>query len=220
VADRRHCDQCGIEFEPRREHARFCSARCRVAWSRANVSDAADELSPLRWSITAMNEAAGRLTALRAGDRSRGFTVAGEAVWWVTIVDATMLRHHPDTYDSVLAGHASAERSRIEGTLGGLRFVRNRMGQDTDPAEFVSAGLVRPGGGADDSRMADWTWRPMPAPVLVTLTPRGQAWEMTRYRAYQRYLADHSLGETFGRAARFLNLIAANATPLASAAAR
>ena len=218
MTDTRLCEQCGAEFAPRREHARFCSARCRVAWNRGNVSDPADELSPLQWSIIAMNDAADRLPVLRATDRSRGFAAAGEAVWWVTIVDATMLRHHPETYDRVMAERHRSERTRIEGTLAGLRFVRNRMGQDTDPAEFISAVPARPGPArTDGSRMTDWTWQSMPAPLLTPLTPRGQAWEMTRYEAYQTHLAGHTIGETFGRAASFLNLIAANASALAGA---
>ena len=38
VTDSRNCEQCGVLFTPRREHARFCSARCRVAWNRAERS--------------------------------------------------------------------------------------------------------------------------------------------------------------------------------------
>jgi len=34
---------------------------------------------------------------------------------------------------------------------------------------------------------------------------------MSRYRAYQAQLAGHTIGETFGRAAEFLKLAAANA---------
>jgi hypothetical protein len=34
---------------------------------------------------------------------------------------------------------------------------------------------------------------------------------MTRYQAYQARLAGHTIGETFGPAAEFLNLVAANA---------
>ena len=48
----------------------------------------------------------------------------------------------------------------------------------------------------------------MPEPDLGSLPPRGQAWEMTRYRAYQAQLAGHTIGETFGRAAAFLKLAA------------
>jgi hypothetical protein len=33
---------------------------------------------------------------------------------------------------------------------------------------------------------------------------------MTRYQAYQAHLAGHTIGETFGRAAEFLKLAAAN----------
>jgi hypothetical protein len=43
------------------------------------------------------------------------------------------------------------------------------------------------------------------------LAPRGRAWELARYRAYQRCLADQTIGCTFGRAASFLNGTAANA---------
>jgi len=54
-------------------------------------------------------------------------------------------------------------------------------------------------------------WRPVPEPALTLLPPRAQAWEMTRYRAYEAQLAGHTIGETFGRAAAFLTLTAANA---------
>ena len=50
----------------------------------------------------------------------------------------------------------------------------------------------------------------MPGPDLGSLPPRGQAWEMARYRAYQARLAGHTIGETFGRAAAFLNVAAAH----------
>jgi hypothetical protein len=48
----------------------------------------------------------------------------------------------------------------------------------------------------------------VPEPDLGSLPPRGQAWEMTRYGAYQAQLAGHTIGETFGEAAAFLKLAA------------
>jgi hypothetical protein len=39
----------------------------------------------------------------------------------------------------------------------------------------------------------------------------AKAWELTRYQAYQAQLADHTVGETFTRAASFLTLTAAQA---------
>ncbi len=78
----------------------------------------------------------GRLTWVRAWE-PRALTVIGEEVWWVTIVDATLVRHHPDAYDGVLAGQFPAERRLIEGVLAGLRFVRNRIGPDVDLANLV-----------------------------------------------------------------------------------
>ncbi len=84
--------------------------------------------SALVWSITAMSDTTQRLPRVRAADRPRAFAVIGEAVWWVTIVDATLVRHHPDAYDSVMTSQTPAQRQLVGGTLAGLRFVRNRIG--------------------------------------------------------------------------------------------
>ncbi len=211
----RDCEQCGAVFAPRREHARFCSARCRVTWNRENARDPAAEASALDWSITAMRDATGRLAQVTGRHRPRAFAAITEAVWWVTIVDATLVRHHPDTYDAVLAGRRVAERRLIEGTLAGLRFVRNRMGQYLDPLDFIQPGQpgepgdAHPGDG--DACVMSWTWKPVPAPRLASLPPRGQAWERTRYRSYQSRLAGHTIGETFQQSAAFLELAAAQA---------
>jgi hypothetical protein len=204
MADTRNCEQCGTSFAPRREHARFCSARCRVAWNRRNASDPPAETGALDWSITAMTETTDRL--LRAGglDRADGFAVISEAVWWVTMVDATLMRYQPDIYGGVLRDQAAAQRRMIEGTFGGLRFVRNRMGYDADHAEFIQPLDSRPGAAAP--RIAAWTWKSVPEPVLASLTARARDWEMTRYRAYQAQLAGHPIGESFSRAVAFLRL--------------
>jgi hypothetical protein len=215
VADIRNCEQCGTSFVPRREHARFCSARCRAAWNRAHTGDLKAGASALVWSVTAMSDTTGRLPRVRAWDRPRAFAVIGEAVWWVTIVDATLVRHHPDAYDSVMARQPPAQRRLIEGTLTGLRFVRNRIGDEADLGEFIQPGEA--GQGEGERRITGWTWQPVPEPALTSLPPRGQAWEMTRYQAYQAQLAGHTIGETFGRAAGFLKLAAANAPPITDA---
>jgi hypothetical protein len=67
---------------------------------------------------------------LRAGgwDRAHGFAAISEAVWWVTMVDATLVRYRPGIYSDLLSRQAAAERRITEDTFAGLRFVRNRMG--------------------------------------------------------------------------------------------
>lgn len=218
-------------FTPRREHARFCSARCRVAWNREHARDRSAGLSALDWSIAAMADATARLARGRASDLPRGLAAISEAVWWITIVDATLVRYHPDTYDEVLAAQLPADGKLTEGILGGLRFVRNRMGQYLDPADFIcplarqdtradSAGqdypASPPGPGANSVTV--WTWKALPEPALASLPPRGQAWEMERYRAYQATVAGRPVGEVFDRAAAFLNLAAAEAVAAAGGA--
>jgi hypothetical protein len=247
VADIRDCEQCGTTFAPRREHARFCSARCRVTWNRQNAGDRPADASALDWSIIAMRDATERVLRRRTSGGPQAFALISEAVWWVTIVDATLVRYHLDTYNAVLAAQAAPERVMIEGTLAGLRFVRNRMGYYADPADFIQprqsrsagsrsepagrgavwteergtsdegkrrqrGGNPEAGGGPEASGrllpITAWTWRSLPEPALASLPPRGQEWEMARYRAYQGQLRGRTMRETFGRAAGFLRLAA------------
>lgn len=169
------------------------------------------EASALDWSISAMVETIDRLPRVKAWDGARAMAVIGEAVWWVTIVDATMVRYHPDTYDQILAGATSVDRMTIEESLAGLRYVRNHMGHDIDHVDFVT-GAPRTRGQAAD-RIANWTWRPLPKPCLTTLSQSAQEWEMDRYRAYQGRLAHHAVGEAFSRARVFLAGVATTAEP-------
>jgi hypothetical protein len=219
MADTRVCDQCGTAFVPRREHARFCSARCRVTWNSENSPDPPAEMSALGWSVVAMGEAADRLAKVHGWDPARAFGAVSEAVWWVTIVDATLVRYCPDAYDEVLSDRPGEDRRLIEDTLAGLRFVRNQVG--CGRADFVRRGNGPGDAGngngpkADAAGIADWAWNSMPKPELAGLPPRGRTWEMRRYRAYQGQLAGHTIGETFGRAAAFLREAAAEAVPAA-----
>jgi hypothetical protein len=205
VADTRACEQCGTVFVPLREHARFCGVSCRAAWNREHLGDPAVEASALQWSVTAMSEATGRLPAVRACDRPRALAAIGEAVWWVTMVDATLVRHHREVYDAVLAADGATERRRTEQSLAGLRFARNWIGRGAGLDELIdSEGPARGG-------VPGWAWKSAPRPELGHLLSRGQAWEMARYRAYQAELAGRTVGETFRRAVTFLTLTSADA---------
>jgi len=210
VADSRSCEQCGAVFVPRREHAQFCSGDCRAAWNREHSGDPAVEASALAWSLTSMSEAAGRLPDVQAWDRPRAFAAIGEAVWWITMVDATLVRHHMGVYDAVRAAQAPAERRVVEQTLTALRFVRNWIGREACLARVVETGRVSAG----NRRITGWSWKGAPEPPFASLPPRRQAWEMARYRAYQAHLAGYTIGETLERAVTFLTLTGANAASL------
>ena len=209
MSDIRDCEQCGTQFTPRREHARFCSARCRVAWSRADRANPAAGTNALAWAVTAMSDATDRLSRVAGLDRRRAFGVISEAVWWVTIVDANLVRYHPELYDSELASRSHANRLGVEETLSGLRFVRNQIGHDIDRADFIRAAA----GTAGPPHLRDWTWTSLPEPSGESMSPRGLAWEMTRYRAYQSQLAGRPVEATFRCAASFLKIVAAGITP-------
>jgi endogenous inhibitor of DNA gyrase (YacG/DUF329 family) len=202
VADTRSCAQCGALFAPRREHARFCSARCRVAWNREHVASPVAGEGALDWSIAAMHETTGRLQRASGWDRPHSYAAITEAVWWVTMVDATLVRYHPEIYGEILSGHNPPKRAIIENTFAGLRFVRNRMGYEDDHDDFIQPRLNNSGSVA--KRIAAWTWKSLPEPDLTLLQPRGQEWEMTRYEAYQAQLANRPIGDTFSLATAFL----------------
>jgi hypothetical protein len=211
MADTRRCDQCGTVFVPRRQHARFCSGACRVRWNRGKAADPVTEVSALRWSVEAMGDMTRRLPPVRADDRPRALAVISEMVWQVTIVDATLVRYYPDVYDGVLAGRPPGERRRIEGTLSGLRFVRNRLRHQAASGDLVAW----PGDPeSDGGPVTAWAWQPAPAPALESVPPAGRSWETTRYGDYRDFLAGRAVGETFGRATAFLAL-AASSVPAA-----
>jgi hypothetical protein len=203
MSDVRRCEQCGTEFFPRREHSRFCSAECRLAWNKANARHEGVSAAALDWSLTAMSEATGRLARARALDPRHAAVAVSDATWWVTIVDATLVRYLPGAYDSTLDAQPPQQRTEIEQTLAGLRYVRNQMGVHLDPSEFITTVPAGPGGGTA------LAWSSLPPPEAGELSPRGQDWERGRYLAYQERLAGHSVTRTFALAARFLRLAAA-----------
>ncbi len=177
-----------------------------MAWNREHAGVAAAPAVAIDWSVTAMTEAAARLAA-GGWEPPRLAAAVGEAVWWVTLVDATLVRYHPRDYESALASTA-VRRRKTEEALEGLRYVRNQLGRSVDPAEFI-----RP---PDGDGGAAWTWRPLPEPRLAALAPRPRQWELSRYRAYQARLAGRDIARTFARCADFLaqaaGLVNASAT--------
>jgi hypothetical protein len=199
-------------FAPRREHARFCSPDCRVDWNRVQLTDAIAEERALEWSLTGMHDVIERLAVHHPANDAAAFEAVGEAVWWVTIIDARMIRQYMELYDTVLAAYPPAQRAVIEGTLTGLRYVRNQLGEDHRPGRFIEP--PAPAGPAE-TMTADWRWVHRPEPDLTELLVHGQPWELTRYRAYEQWLAGNSMAAVFQRAGDFLDLATGQATATA-----
>jgi hypothetical protein len=108
-----------------------------MAWNHEHAGVAAAPAVAIDWSVTATTEAARRLAAAGAWDLPRLAEAAGETVWWVTLVDATLVRYHPRDYENTLASRA-VRRRKTEETLEGLRYVRNQLGMDARPV--IAAG--------------------------------------------------------------------------------
>ena len=178
----------------------------RPAASRGTGSTAGIRLSSwARWAGRWPRcHLAPRLAGLATAGREQAEAVVGEAVWQITIVDATLVRYHHEVYDAVLAGQPAPGRRVTEGMMAGLRFVRNQLaraaGRDA---------LIGPPPGGPAAGNGTWTWQPVPPSAADALRSRGRAWEMSRYHAYQEFLAGHPVAATLSRAARFVRLAAA-----------
>jgi hypothetical protein len=181
-----------------------------MTWNREHAGVAAAPAIAIDWPVTAMTEAAARLAVAEDWDQARMAAAVGEATWWVTLVDATLVRYHPRDYQRTLADK-TVRRRKTEETLEGLRYVRNQLGRSADPAAFVC-----PPGSGDDRAIA-WTWRPLPEPSLDELDAAARQWELSRYRSYQARLAGRDIARTFARCASFLaeaaSLTSASSTP-------
>ncbi len=141
-----------------------------------------------------MAETVQRLSSAAAMDRPQAIAVISEAVWWVTIVDATMIRYHRGAYDHALAALDPAARQAAEATFAGLRFVRSQMFYRSDPADFIQPQPVQ--GGTEYAPVANWLWKRVPAPELEAVPQPGRGWEISRHQQYRTYLADHPVGQT------------------------
>lgn len=180
-----------------------------MAWHRAATGDPVIALSALEWSLPAMRGAVRRLAVLGAADPATVLALINDAIWAVTIVDAAMVRYHPEVYERVLAAGPMADRQVIEESLAGLRFVRNQIHDEAMLAELVEPGRAQRGAG--QAGLPDWTWKPPPGPAAER-GARAQAWATARQQGYQAQLAGHPVGEVFERAATFLDRIAAEVT--------
>ena len=158
--------------------------------------------SVLDWSIAALREASGRLTRPGAWDRTRAFEAINDAVWRVTMLDAALVRYHPDVYDDTLDRLGAADQLLIEETLAGLRLVRNRVGEPDDLARFVEAGTQD--WGPVTGQITGRRWKAVPPRSAGSRSKSGQAWELARYRAYESRLAGTAIGDTFERCTAFL----------------
>jgi hypothetical protein len=168
-----------------------------MAWNRDRNGVAAAPTVAIGWSVTAMTEAARRLALAGTWDLPRLAAAVSETVWWVTLVDATLVRYHPRDYETALASK-TVRRQKTEETLEGLRYVRNQLGKSADPAT-----LVRPA--ASEEHATTWTWQLLPEPDLAGLGPRARRWELSRYRAYQARLAGRDIPRTLTCCAEFLS---------------
>jgi len=47
-----------------------------------------------------MSDATARLPQAKVWDQPQALAAVEDAVWWITMIDATLVRHHPRAYDT------------------------------------------------------------------------------------------------------------------------
>jgi hypothetical protein len=181
-----------------------------MAWNCEHGGVAAAPAAAIDWSAVAMAEAADRFTWAAEWNLSQAGAAVSEIVWWITLVDATLVRYRPREYENALAGLSPGRRRKTEETLTGLRYVRNQLGCSIDPGILIRP-FRRGGGGSGEvtGRASAWTWNSLPEPDLADQPEIARDWEMSRYRAYQARVADHDVARVFTRCTEFLEQAAA-----------
>jgi hypothetical protein len=159
-----------------------------VAWNREQTGDPVVGFEALRWSVPAVRSATQRLAALSSSDASQSdlspsdrkaaLAAISDAVWTVTMVDAAMVRYHPDVYERVLDAESSADRRCIEQGLAGLRFVRNQI--------------------HDDAMLGSWSSRTTPGVPLVGWASWAGAGGLRQSRSGTRAAVVHQRGRRAG----------------------
>jgi hypothetical protein len=71
----------------------------------------------------------------------------------------------------------------------------------------------------EEGLVTTWAWPPAARPAGVSLPPDGQLWELSRYHAYQEFVAGRSVGKVSRLAVDFLARAAFSIAPGAAGAA-
>jgi hypothetical protein len=171
-----------------------------MAWNDEHAGVAAAPPAAIDWSVAAMSEAAQRLSSPDSRDLPHLADAVADAVWWVTLVDATLVRYHPQNYESTL-GAAAPGGGRPSRPSRDGRYVRNQLGRSVNPADLITPAA------AEGTRPA-WTWRSLPQPDISGLGSRARRWELSRYNAYQARLAGRDITVALAWCAEFLALAA------------
>ena len=188
MTETRKCEQCGTLFAPRREHARFCSARCRVAWNRQHAGDPPDRgerarLDHYRDAGHDRPAAAGPGLGPAARLTPRSARPCGGSPWSTPPWCATTRTSTTPCWRATTRPSARSSRARSAGC--GSCGTGWAITSTTPTSSSRSA----PPGAPARARSRPGRWRSLPEPVLAGLPARGQEWEMTRYREYQARLA-------------------------------
>jgi hypothetical protein len=178
-----------------------------ITWAklRGRLKEASDPFagySPwvgLGWSVEAVHRAADRVNRIHPNDPVGAFAAIGEAVWWITLTNDTLLARHPSAYNLAL----DSQSPRVDDVIVGLRSVRHRIGHEVDFVDFIELVAARADPG--DGRITAWAWRSVRPPT------RRRERDLAHHRAYEAELAGHNVVEGFMRATGFLGQAHANA---------
>ena len=170
-----------------------------MTWNDEHAGVAAAPAAAIDWSVTAMTEAARRLSSPGPRDLPRLADAIADAVWWVTLVDATLVRYHPRNYETTLGPQRPAARDRADPRRAAVR---------PQPARQVRRPRRPDHAGRSRGHPARLDMAVTAQPDVSGLGSRARQWELSRYHAYQARLAGRDVTAAFAWCAEFLALAA------------
>jgi hypothetical protein len=146
----------------------------------------------LTWSARAMQDATERVNKISGFEPDRAFAAIGEALWWTTIVDDELQRHHVDGYNAATKSFKGGNPPYPADILLGLRSVRNRLGHEVEPYDIIRpiSERVDPG----DGRITAWQWQHIPPPSADGRTRGQRDYDLRAHDAYERAVVDGGQG--------------------------
>lgn len=120
----RQCLQCGTEFTPQRSTARYCSATCRSAWSKAQKRQAAEDAEVAGANVVALAARRTKPAPASAPKAKAGGSEPGG-------VEAALLRELGDAANTSIGQQAIVLARRLDSNADGLSSMATASKQLT-----------------------------------------------------------------------------------------
>jgi hypothetical protein len=154
-------------------------------------------LTAVGWSVEAMISAADRVSMIPANQPAKAFAAFAEALWWITVVNDSLVNRFPDAYVAA----AKLWPPGVKDTVAGLRSVRHRIAHEVDLVEFFQPVASEFPYLGIERGITAWTWKSVPPPT------RTFQRDVEGHQAYERAVAGQNVVGVFSYALSFFRQV-------------